>query len=141
MHLPRPATPAATLASRHRHAGSGFFEWGGACSGNGLCGVPINALYQTVTATFNTLPNARILGNPQHYGLLQSAYNDASTGAVIQAKGLLFNEELVLNKPRNISIVGGLDSDFAPQDSYTVLQGSLVISQGSVVVHRLIVRR
>jgi len=121
--------------------GSRFTEWGGACTGSGLCGVSLTTLYRSVTATFDTLPNARILGSPQLYGLLQSAYKDADiNGSIIQAKGVMFIEDLTLDASRNVIIRGGFDSDFALQEDYTILQGKLTINQGGATVNRLIVR-
>jgi probable HAF family extracellular repeat protein len=74
--------------------GSQFSGWVGICSGTGSCNVTLDPLYQSVTATFDIAPNAQIVGNPQNYGLLQSAYNDAPAVAVIQAKGVVFAEKL-----------------------------------------------
>jgi chitobiase/beta-hexosaminidase-like protein/fibronectin type III domain protein/NHL repeat-containing protein len=117
--------------------GSQFSGWGGACTGTGLCGVPLSALYQNVTATFDILPNARIVGSPQVYGLLQAAYNNAVTGAVLQAKGMSFAENLTTGISKSLTLAGGFDSNFSNQNGYTVLQGVLTVGLGSLVVDHL----
>ena len=99
----------------------------------------MNALYQFVTAIFDTLPNARISGTSQLYGLLQPACNDAATGAVIQAKGITFVENLTMGTSKNLTLAGGFDADFLTQNGYTTLQGTLTIGQGSLVVDHLII--
>lgn len=119
--------------------GSRFSGWGGACTDTGSCAVPMNTLFQSVTALFEPLPNARILGNPHVYGLLQSAYNDAATGAVIQAKGLTFAENLTMDTSKDVTLAGGFDPDFLTQADYTILQGILSVGQGSIVLERLII--
>ncbi|MDO9308458.1 MAG: fibronectin type III domain-containing protein, partial [Deltaproteobacteria bacterium] len=117
--------------------GSRFSGWEGACTGTGLCGVTLSTLYQSVTANFDILPNARIFGSPQVFGLLQAAYNNAASGAVIQAKGIPFIENLTTGISKSLTLAGGFDSIFSTQNGHTVLQGILTIGQGSLVVEHL----
>jgi hypothetical protein len=129
-----PITPVNQVALiPSASGGSQFAGWEGACTGTGACRVTMNPLYQSVTAIFDTLPNARIVGSPLYYGLLQSAYNVASDGAVVQAKGVTFAENLTLNKSKAAIIKGGYDPNFSVQNGRTMLQGSLRISQGRLV--------
>jgi hypothetical protein len=118
-------------------SGSQFMNWGGACTGIGTCNVSVNAIYQSVTATFNSLTGARILATLQPYSLIQSAYNGAITGDVIQAQGATFVENIALSLPTAVTLMGGFDPTFSTQNSYTILQGSLTIEQGSLVVDHL----
>jgi hypothetical protein len=120
--------------------GSQFASWGGACSGDGPCSVTLNSLYQGVTATFDTLPNARILGAPQIYGLIQSAYDAAATGAVIQARGITFVEDLTMGRSVDLTMEGGYDSGFSLRNGDTILQGTLTVAQGCIVLDRLTIR-
>jgi len=80
------------------------------------------------------------LGNPKYYGLLQPAYNDATGGAVIQAKGVSIADNLIINQAKTVTIKGGFDPDFTSQGGCTVLQGSLTISQGSLVIDHFAIR-
>jgi hypothetical protein len=97
----------------------------------------LTSLYQSVTATFDTLPNALIIGNPKLYRLLQPAYIDSATGAVIQAKGIAFIENLTMETSKDLTIEGGFDPDFSAQNGYTILQGTLTVGLGSIVVDYL----
>jgi len=95
----------------------------------------------SVTATFNSLPYVQIVGYPQvYYGLLQLAYNAAATGAVIQAQGIIFTEDLSLGNSTDVTLEGGWDPTFSTQNGYTVLQGLLTVSEGQLVVDHLIIK-
>ena len=100
----------------------------------------MNSLCQSLTATFDTLPNARILGNTKLYGLLQSAYDVASGGAVIQARGITFTEELTTDRAVDLTMEGGYDSGFSLRNGDTILQGMLTVARGSVVLDRLTIK-
>jgi hypothetical protein len=97
----------------------------------------MDSLYRSVTATFDTLPNARIFGSPKLYGLLQSAYDEALNGAVIQARGIAFAEDLTMERPVDLTMEGGYDSGFALRNGDTILQGMLTVARGSIVLDRL----
>jgi hypothetical protein len=97
----------------------------------------MNALYRSVTALFDTLPHARILGSPELYGLLQSAYDVAPGGAVIQARGITFVEELTMDRSVDLTMEGGYDGSFNLRNGDTILQGILTVALGSVVLDRL----
>jgi len=120
--------------------GSQFTGWGGACTGVGACNVTMDPLYQSVSATFDVLQNAQIVGSPQVYGLLQSAYDDATAVAVIHSKGVTFAENLTLVKPKAVVLGGGFDANFSTQSGLTILQGSLAISQGSLRVDHFAIK-
>jgi len=120
--------------------GSQFSGWGGACTGTGTCNVTMAPLYQNITATFNWLPNARVSGRPQYYGLLQLAYKDSTSGGLIQAKKMTFIENLTLDESKTVTLKGGYDSTFSTQSGYAVLQGSLTISKGRFVADHIIIK-
>ncbi|NVN92962.1 MAG: fibronectin type III domain-containing protein [Desulfuromonadales bacterium] len=119
--------------------GSQFIGWAGPCSASGsLCGVIFNALYQNVTATFNNLPNVQVVGNSQLFGLIQQAYNAAGiTNAVIKAQGITFAEAINMATSKSVTLEGGFDAAFASQNGNSMLQGSLTVGQGSLVVSHL----
>jgi alpha-tubulin suppressor-like RCC1 family protein len=121
--------------------GSQFSGWGGgACTGTGICQVDMRPLYQNLTATFTSLPNVLVKGNPQFYGLIHSAYDNCASSAVIQAQGITFMENLSLGTSKAVSIKGGFDPGFSTQSGYTVLQGILTVSKGRLVVDHFAIR-
>ena len=121
-------------------AGSRFAGWGGACAGPGSCAVSMVPLHQDATAQFDIMHNALIVGASKYYGLLQSAYNDAASGAVIQAQGVEFAEALTFAKPMEVRLYGGFDAAFAQGRGITTVQGSLTVRAGRVVVAGLAIR-
>ena len=121
-------------------SGSRFSGWNGVCEGTGPCSVVMNPLYQGVTANFDVLQNAKIVGNPRYYGLLQAAYDDVPNGGIVQAKAVAFAEEVTIDKSKSIVLKGGFDSDFSAQSSSSVLQGSLKISQGCLFVDHFAIK-
>lgn len=121
-------------------AGSRFVGWSGACAGPDICTVSMAPLHQKATAQFDILHNARIVGNSKYYGLLQSAYNDAASGAVIQAQGMRFAEALRFDKPREVRLYGGFDAAFAKGHGITTVEGSLTVRAGRVVVDGLAIK-
>jgi hypothetical protein len=125
--------------------GSYISGWGGPCTINGQsCDVTMNALYQSVTATFDSYPYVQLVGDPQKYGLIKRAYDAAvaaaATDAVIKARGLTFAEDLAMTAHMNLTIKGAWDPTFSTQNGYTILQGSLTIKQGKLVVDHLVIR-
>ncbi|GEM_PF-6860808 len=86
--------------------GSQFAGWSGACTGAGPCSILMSSA-QDVTATFNFLPNVKIEGTSQLYGLLQPAYDAAPPAAVIQALGITFTENLNLDEAKSVTFEGG----------------------------------
>ena len=102
------------------------------------CGLSFLILLLTCVPAMASSPNVQIVGSPQTYGLLQLAYDAATTGAVIQAKVISFFENLTLdNSSTDVTLDGGYDPGFSTQTGYTTLQGTLTVGQGSLVVGRL----
>jgi subtilase family serine protease len=94
-----------------------------------------------VTASFDSDPYSQIVGHAQvYYGLLQLAYDNAATGAVIKAQGIPFPENLTMDKPVSVTLSGGWDPTFTTRNDYTILQGVLTISQGKLVADHLIIK-
>ena len=55
----------------------------------------------------------------------------------LQAKAVVFAEPLAVGK--NITIIGGYDSDYAVNGGYSTVQG-LSVNDGSLTVERLVIR-
>lgn len=116
-------------------AGSLFAGWSGACTGSGDCPVTITGATD-VTATFNIMPNVRIpLATPVYFATLQEAFNAATGSAPIQARGMDFAENLLLNRDGFALILkGGYDTSFSPTSGMTYLDGTLTIGKGSLTL-------
>lgn len=98
----------------------------------------------TITATFT--PNTslflpvRIAGRPSTYQTLQSAYNASTDGAVIQMQAVNITETLYTTGNISVVLAGGYTSDFTSKTGYTVVEGSLIISDGSILLDRIIIK-
>jgi hypothetical protein len=88
----------------------------------------------------NPLPLVRIYGTlPAYYSSLQSAYNAAANGNIIQAQGVELTEDLLLNHAIDFTFSGGYDSSFGSQAGATIMHGTLTIQYGSVIINSLTV--
>jgi len=71
---------------------------------------------------------------------IQAAYNAAAPGGVIQIRNLTFAENDDLNIVKTVTLRGGFDCGFATNPSYTVIQGSVFISNGTVVFEKIVIK-
>ena len=118
-------------------AGSALGGWSGeGCSGAGTCSVTMDS-NRAVTATLNVVPRARIGAIP--YGTLNNAYN-AVTGGIIEAKALIFSENLILERGIYFTLKGGFADDYQSRIGYTTLDGNLTIGRGGLTVEWLAVK-
>jgi hypothetical protein len=75
------------------------------------------------------------------YAAIQTAYNNsASSGDIIEAVATTFNEDLVLSSNVSITLKGGYAPEFGSQSGSTTLQGSLLISSGTVIIENVIIK-
>jgi M6 family metalloprotease-like protein len=81
-----------------------------------------------------------LIGATNYYQTLTAAYAAASTGNVIKARNIEFDEALLCGQSKNVTFNGGYGSGFVSQSGYTTLHGSLTIRYGSVKVNRLIIK-
>jgi len=119
-------------------AGSQFTGWtGGGCGGTNDCALIMNA-DTTVIATFDSCSNlpVRLIrgGTPvNYYSSLQTAYNDAMSGDVIQSQAALFIESFNAGdiNSKTVTIEGGYDCNFTAVTGKTALKGQMTISKGT----------
>jgi hypothetical protein len=73
------------------------------------------------------------------FATIQAAYNNATSGDV-DSMALHFTEDLNFNSDKSVILKGGYNSTFGDNPSYTTLNGSLTISNGTVTVENLIIQ-
>jgi len=76
---------------------------------------------------------------PEYYYTLQGAYI-FTTGDTILIQALTFYEDLLCFLDRNITLRGGYDVNYSGDRTYTTIKGILTITNGTLVVDRLIIR-
>jgi hypothetical protein len=75
------------------------------------------------------------------YTAIQTAYADsASSGDVIEMISGTFNETLLFNASRDVTLRGGYPPEFPSQSGITTVHGTLTISMGKVTIDRLVLR-
>ncbi len=122
-------------------AGSTFTGWsGGGCSGTGACTVTMNA-DTTITAAFNLCSNYSVRIGATDYSSLQTAYNAAGEGSVIQTQDVQLIENLNANLNKTVTIDGGYNCSYAAKTGKTRLKGQMTISNGKVTVKDFILEK
>jgi hypothetical protein len=118
-----------------------FEGWSGECATNSgnICTVSMNA-DRRVTATFNLALPVRIL-NASYYESLQDAFDGVTAQvSTIQARAMELTGDLSANRGKEITLAGGYNSNFTDNSGYTVMDGILTISHGSLTVENLVIR-
>lgn len=120
-------------------ANSVFGGWRGDCTTAGnSCLVTINAP-KSVTATFTASPSVRILGDVA-FLRLSDAFAAAPNNAVIQARSILFHENITLLRPVRLTLNGGYNAGFTLQSGRSEVNGTLLIRNGTLRVNRVALR-
>jgi hypothetical protein len=74
------------------------------------------------------------------YNVLQTAINSSESFSVINVTEETYTENIVFSSPKFFTLWGGWDLTFNNCSSYTVIQGSMTISQGKVIIEYLTLR-
>lgn len=117
--------------------GSTFGQWTGDCNENINCAVRMTA-NRSATASF-ALSNAVRVGT-NYYGTLNSAYSSALKDLVMQSRDVTFTENLDLSLGAAVTLAGGYGPTFQSRPGYTIIDGTLTISSGSLVADRLMLQ-
>lgn len=75
-----------------------------------------------------------------YYSSIQIAYNLALTGKTIQLQEFLFTENVLLNRDIATILHGGYNCSYDSNPSYSTIDGSLTITNGTVTVDKLIIK-
>ena len=84
-------------------------------------------------------PPIRIDGGTPTYNLsLQEAYNAAEDGDTIQCLDTTFTENLTIDTNKSVTQEGGYDGSYSTITGTTALQGSLIISNGTLTIENFV---
>jgi len=72
------------------------------------------------------------------FATIQNGINSAVAPTAIRITQETYNENVILNSPKELTIQGGWDSTFTTDLSNTVIKGSLTISDGTLIVENVI---
>jgi hypothetical protein len=74
------------------------------------------------------------------YNVLQTAINSSESFSVINVTEETYTENIVFSSPKFFTLWGGWDLTFTSSSSYSVIQGSMTISKGKLIVEYIILR-
>jgi len=111
-----------------------FVGWTGVCAGSGaICNASFGT-NTTVTAFFEQAPVAMI--GTTGYSSLQEAYDDATTGALIELEEGVLAGSLRAARDVTVTVAGGYLSDYSSQPGETTLDGQVFLNRGEVKFFR-----
>ncbi|MBI5142778.1 MAG: hypothetical protein HZA20_11410 [Nitrospirae bacterium] len=95
----------------------------------------ISAVFNVTTDADCTGHTIRISGTaPRYFSTIQSAYNAAASGEVIQSASLTFTENLSINRAISVTLDGGYSCDYTAKTGKTTIQGRMDINSGTASV-------
>jgi hypothetical protein len=118
-----------------------FTGWTGACSGTDDCMLTMVS-DRNVCANFikDTEHMTRIGDTSSYFPTLQAAYDSTPSDGIIKAWGTEFTEDLDCDQEKGVTIEGGYDTGYGSNDGTTLLNGTVTVSVGSLVVENLVIR-
>lgn len=72
-----------------------------------------------------------------YYSTLQTAYDSAVNGDLIQIQAVYFIEDLYIDQYKSVILQGGFDSAFSNITGFTSLDGNITVSSGSITIENL----
>jgi hypothetical protein len=107
----------------------------------GTGGTPNNSyLPANLNVDYVRVINTIQVGSSGAYSTIQSAYNAARDEDTIEVQAGTYVENDNLNGSVSVTVIGGYDSSFATNSSYSVINGTLIISNGTVTVENIIIQ-
>jgi len=94
----------------------------------------------SVSASFTHLPLIQIEGSVTSYLTFLAALTDAPDIATFKSRNATIDENILLDRLQDISLIGGLNEDFVTGEGFTVLNGTLTIRNGSFKVKGFVIR-
>lgn len=115
-----------------------LYNWSGTDSGSDIVTMSAD---KTATATFGAASNARITTAPaMPFGKIYDAYQTATLGATIEARKMLFTENLTFNQASVIyNLYGGYGPGFSTPSAtdYSDIKGLLTVRNGTLKVKNI----
>jgi len=117
-----------------------LYSWSGT-DATDLSGIVTMSADKSATATFGAASNARITSAPAiPYGKIYDAYAAATTGATIEARNIMFTENLLFNQSSTVyNLNGGYGAGFSAPlaTDYSDIKGELMVRNGRLNVKKI----
>ena len=125
----------------NENSGYAFNSWSGCDSAaNNICTITMDN-DKTADALFVSCGNpVRIArGSPLHFSSLQNAYDAAMDSEHINVQSGLFSGDIHLDRDISITLKGGFDCNYYSNSGVTRLDGSMTISNGTVLIEKFVI--
>jgi photosystem II stability/assembly factor-like uncharacterized protein len=99
--------------------------------------------YGTILLDGDTIPTSPVRFWQPHdiyFESLQTAYDNLDTGTLIESQAVHLNENLFFDRNISVTLKGGYDAMYTNNPSATTINGTLTISDGSLIVEHLVIR-
>jgi len=94
---------------------------------------------RNLSITIQSYP-VRVISPPRYFSAIQDAYDACNEGDTIEIIAQDFFENLIFDLPGLIYLRGGCDADFVNNPSFTTINGSLTITDGTVDIENIIIK-
>lgn len=71
---------------------------------------------------------------------IQNGIDSAQSFTIIKITQETYNENIILDEPKMLIIQGGWDAAFSTNQSYTIINGSVTISDGTLIVENIVLK-
>jgi serine protease AprX len=125
--------------------GSFFYgNWTGCDSSTASsCTITLNGSRE-VTAKFDAMAPVALWSNSQYYPSVTAAYgvviDSPDYTDIIRVRAVSLDETVLFNRPVKVILGGGYDNSFSNNSSVSRIYGSITISNGKVIIEKIVIR-
>jgi hypothetical protein len=102
---------------------------------------PVGVLADIGADELSALLLVRVAGTPpDYYQTIGEAYSHTDTGGTIEARVYLFEEDVILDQPIPVILLGGYDDTFSGKSSLTIIKGRVTVQLGALTIADIEVR-
>lgn len=84
--------------------------------------------------------NPPVLVSGNYYDTVGTGYNSAASGNALQIRSTELTEQVTLNRNIIVTLQGGYDCGYTTNPGYSIINGSVTITNGTVTVEKLIIK-
>jgi len=132
---------AATITA-NENAGYAFINWNGCdTSANNICIMTMDN-DKTVTALFALCDRPVRVAGTEHvyFSSLQDAYDTSHNNDNIYIQDAVLSENIHIDRNISTTLQGGFDCNYHNNNGRTTLEGSMIISNGTVTIEGFIIK-
>lgn len=74
------------------------------------------------------------------YTSIQTAYNNATAGQIVQLRAVVFTGDLDLANPAAVMLQGGYECDYSAYTDFSAIQGAVTIRGGAITIGNIVIQ-